>query len=391
MKRAILLSFFISLFTSTFSQAPEMFSYQAVLRGNDNQVITNQDVSMEISILLGSPTEGKPVYTEIHQINTSEEGVISITIGEGELQEGKFSEIDWNAGPVFLKTETTINDEQRTVISGTTQLQSVPYALHAKTAETITGQEDFPELPEIAATNNSVENQLKNVEDPTDPSDAATKAYVDALENKIKELTVLTEGVTDYDGNRYNVVKIGGNLWMAEDLKTRTYNDGTDIPFIFDDDRWASTTRGAYSYYDDPDMSLYNWHAVETGKLCPDGWHVPSESDWKELEMSLGMSEEDANAFGEERELPLDTVKWFHGFFGVQKNGLRIVNDENNEDGTFLLDDMASFWWTSSTFSLPTLDDSVPYSRSVDNTRYIYKNTLSKNNGLSVRCVKSSE
>ncbi len=97
----------------------------------------------------------------------------------------------------------------------------------------------------------------------------------------------------DADGNIYNTVKIGTQVWMAENLKTTKYNDGTPITNVKEDKEWGNLTTGAYCNYDNLNRNaeiygrLYNWHAVNTGKLTPEGWHVPSEEDWTILQNYL--------------------------------------------------------------------------------------------------------
>ncbi len=103
--------------------------------------------------------------------------------------------------------------------------------------------------------------------------------------------------VTDIEGNVYKTVKIGKQWWMAENLRTTIYNDGTIIPFITDNDEWKACTTGigAYCYHNQTIDSgsivkfgaLYNWHAVNTGKLAPEGWHVPTDAEWTKLEEYL--------------------------------------------------------------------------------------------------------
>jgi uncharacterized protein (TIGR02145 family) len=107
---------------------------------------------------------------------------------------------------------------------------------------------------------------------------------------------------SDADGNVYKTVKIGSQLWFAENLKTSKYNDGSEIPLVLEGANWTSTTTGAYCWYEnDPSNykdtygALYNWYSVNTGKLCPTGWHVPTDNDWKQLEMFLGMSQAEAD------------------------------------------------------------------------------------------------
>jgi len=100
--------------------------------------------------------------------------------------------------------------------------------------------------------------------------------------------------ITDIDGNTYKTVTIGTQTWMAENLKVTKYNDGIAIPNVTDNTAWSELTTGALCDYDNtPSNSetygkLYNWHAVNTGKLCPTGWHVPSDAEWTELTDYLG-------------------------------------------------------------------------------------------------------
>ena len=99
--------------------------------------------------------------------------------------------------------------------------------------------------------------------------------------------------VKDADGNKYNTVKIGNQVWMVENLKTTKYNDGTEILNVTSDTQWANLTTGAYCNYDNLESNaeiygrLYNWYAVNTGKLAPAGWHVPTDDDWIILENYL--------------------------------------------------------------------------------------------------------
>ena len=101
-------------------------------------------------------------------------------------------------------------------------------------------------------------------------------------------------GITDKDGNSYTSVTIGTQVWMVENLKTTKYNDGSPIPNVMDNTAWLQLTTDAYSWYDNdvsnktPYGALYNWYAVNTGKLCPSGWHVPSDAEWITLKSYLG-------------------------------------------------------------------------------------------------------
>ena len=139
MNRFYLLLTAILLTNVVWAQAPEKMSYQAVIRGTDNILYTNQDVGMQIGILQGSAS-GDLLYLENHTPTTNKNGLISIEIGAGSLVSGSFADIDWSKGPYFILTMTDPTGGTNYSITGTSQLLSVPYALHAQTAENITGE-----------------------------------------------------------------------------------------------------------------------------------------------------------------------------------------------------------------------------------------------------------
>ncbi len=113
----------------------------------------------------------------------------------------------------------------------------------------------------------------------------------------------VTRTVTDIDGNVYRMVKIGDQWWMAQNLKVTHYNDGTPIPHVTDNDEWRRLTTGAYCTYNNNENyaitygRLYNWYAVNDAcNIAPEGWHVPTDADWKKLEMILGISQAEVNS-----------------------------------------------------------------------------------------------
>jgi hypothetical protein len=119
---------------SMYAQSPNKMSYQAVIRNSSNALVTNSTIGMRISILKTSPT-GTAVYVETQTPTTNANGLVSIEIGGGSVVSGNFSVIDWANGPYFVKTETDVTGGSNYTITGTSQLLSVPYALHAKTVE----------------------------------------------------------------------------------------------------------------------------------------------------------------------------------------------------------------------------------------------------------------
>jgi hypothetical protein len=125
-------------FTYVLGQTPEKMTYQAVVRNSSDALVCNQAVGTQISILQGSAT-GTAIYVEIHTTTTNTNGLMTLEIGNGTVESGQMSNIDWAAGPYFLKTETDPNGGTNYTITGVSQLLSVPFALHAKTAETLSG------------------------------------------------------------------------------------------------------------------------------------------------------------------------------------------------------------------------------------------------------------
>jgi uncharacterized protein (TIGR02145 family) len=106
----------------------------------------------------------------------------------------------------------------------------------------------------------------------------------------------------DIDGNIYRTVKIGNQVWTVENLKVTKYRNGDAILYVIDNLEWAKLTIGAYCNYDN-DMNnimvygrLYNWYAINDSRnIAPTGWHVPTDEEWKQLEIVLGMSRSTAD------------------------------------------------------------------------------------------------
>jgi len=134
MKRIIILLSFAFYLLPAFGQSPNGMTYQAVIRNSSDQLVSNTTIGIQISILQGS-VSGTVVYSEIQTPMTNANGLISIEVGNGN----GFDTINWANGPYFIKAEVDLAGGTNYAITGTSQLLSVPYALHAKTAESITG------------------------------------------------------------------------------------------------------------------------------------------------------------------------------------------------------------------------------------------------------------
>ena len=307
------------------SQVPDRMSYQAVIRDLKGEIWAGKEVLVRVSILIGSE-RGSVVFSELHSVTTNENGLLSIEIGAGNFESGSIEDINWARSSYFLQSELDLEGKGFFGISITNPLLSVPYALHARTAERLSGEVPekdplFSISPAAAITSGDItswnnqsdfsgdyqsltnkpfiitENELNagskritQLGNPLNASDAATKAYVDEMLSIIQTIQV---GVNDLDGNRYKVIMIGNQVWMAENLKTTKYNDGTSIPLVTDNTAWSNLTTPGYCWYNNNESNkdtygaLYNWYAVNTGKLCPTGWRVPTDADWTTMENYL--------------------------------------------------------------------------------------------------------
>ena len=297
----------IASLTQLQAQAPQGFNYQATVRNNSGDLIINTNVYFKFNVIQGSQTS-LPVFTEIHYVPTDDLGQISLVIGQGTASAGVFSEIDWSLGSYYLGIE--LDTGSGYVAMGTTQLLSVPYALYAESSGNSTPT--TPNLQSVLAENNSANNQqIKDLQDPTDAQDAVTKNYtyskaeVDALlanlQSQIDDLDTdnSSGSVTDQDGNTYDYLTYGDQVWTVENAEMVTYRDGTPIPEVTDPTEWQNLTTGAWCYYDnDPTKPrLYNWYAVAgihdtdpntpNKEFAPQGWRVPTDVDWTTLENYL--------------------------------------------------------------------------------------------------------
>ncbi|MBN2612224.1 MAG: DUF1566 domain-containing protein [Bacteroidales bacterium] len=183
--------------SSIWAQSPEKMSYQAVIRNSSNQLVTNQSIGMQVSIVKDS-ANGTAVYIETQTPVTNANGLVSIEIGTGTTS-NDFSVINWSNGPYFIKTETDPASGTNYTITGTSQLLSVPYALHAKTAETLTGEitETDPVYSTSLAsgiTATDTTNWNNKLDSETDPVFTAWDKDYNDLTNKPSNATTSTDG-----------------------------------------------------------------------------------------------------------------------------------------------------------------------------------------------------
>jgi uncharacterized protein (TIGR02145 family) len=146
--------------------------------------------------------------------------------------------------------------------------------------------------------------------------------------------------VVDIDGNHYHTITIGTQVWMVENLKTTRFRDGSSIPLVILAQAWDTLMTPGYCWYDNdagkyknPYGALYNWYAVNTGKLSPAGWHVPTEAEWSTLTDFLGGS---YIAGGKMKEA--DTTHWWSPNTGADNSSgfTALPGGVRNNSGSFM-------------------------------------------------------
>jgi uncharacterized protein (TIGR02145 family) len=360
MKKVFSILAAVFLTATVWAQSPNKMSYQAVIRNSSDALVTNTQIGLEVNIRQGT-TSGTVVYTETQTPTTNANGLVSIEIGGGS----GFNTIDWANGPYFIETKTDPAGGTNYTITGTSQLLSVPYALYAKTAETITGGD-------------------------------ALLARIEALEEK----DLLNNGFTDpRDNNHYNVVKIGNQIWMVENLKY--------LPSVVGPETGSQTTPHYYVYgYNGTNVTdakatanyntygvLYNWPAAMNGAassttnpsgvqgVCPDGWHLPSDAEWTELTDYLGG---ESVAGGKLKET--GTTHWASPNTGATNEtgftalpgGYRLSNGPFGNIGS------GGYWWSATEGSATNAWARFMFYNYSD----VYRGSYEEEVGFSVRCVR---
>ncbi len=193
------------------------------------------------------------------------------------------------------------------------------------------------------------------------------------------------DSIYDSEGNKYRTIGIGTQTWMAENLKSTKLNDGTEIPFVADGTAWANLTTPGYCWFNSDSVgygALYNWYTVNTGKLCPEGWHVPSDDEWTTLTDYLGGI---SDAGGMLKET--GTSHWLSpntgatnatGFTGLPA-GYRNYAGGFNNIGHY------GFWWSTTEWT----SSSAWYRDVYYGYNSVDRSNSTKNSGITVRCIKN--
>lgn len=356
-------------------QAPEGISYQAIARDNSGNPIVDSPIGVKISILQGS-SGGTAVYRETHQANSNQYGLLNLSIGMGTALYGNFSQINWGLDEYFTEIAVDISGGTNYQVIGTTQLLSVPFALYAKNVQNVNDADADPEN----------EIQCFSVSEQGDTLYISGCNYV--IVPGISEANGGgTPGgtVTDFDGNVYETVQIGLQVWIKTCLRSLHYANGNSITgvYVYDDNNSYAEAYGR----------LYTWDAIMNGTgssngnpsgvqgVCPTGWHLPSKAEFEELISFIGGA---VGAGGKMKETgtnhwdPPNTAATNE--FGFTARGA----GERSLTGTYQYIKMQNEIWTSTEYNTSSAYDLTLY----NNQGGANMHSDNKDTGFSVRCVK---
>ena len=204
--------------------------------------------------------------------------------------------------------------------------------------------------------------------------------------------TLHAQTVKDADGNTYPTVKIGTQVWMAENLRTTKYSDGTAILYVKGESEWAALhgeiNKPAFCWYKDDSKTykntyggLYNWWAVKSNKLCPVGWHVPTDAEWSVVTDFLG-----GESIAGGKLKSKDKSAWLDPNTGAtNETGFNAVAAGYHSFlGSYLYKGAVSYFWSSTEYDLHNSYFRLLY----NDYPNVLRNFLYNTSGFCVRCIQ---
>jgi uncharacterized protein (TIGR02145 family) len=204
--------------------------------------------------------------------------------------------------------------------------------------------------------------------------------------------------VKDIDGNIYSTAVIGDYRWMTENLKSARFSDGSNIPCVKDHSVWLRLDSPAYCYYQNNENYadtlgfLYNWYAVNSGKLCPAGWRVPTDYEWMRIEgtadTKYGTNDSIWDKLGlrgfDAGQRLKSVIGWRKGVTGTDALGFSALPG-GERLSRYYAGGSSGFWWTSTEAS----SSSAYYRSLIYSFEFVARDTHPKRMGFSVRCIKN--
>lgn len=346
------------------AQTPQSFKYQTVARNNAGDVLASQNITFRMTLLQGD-LPGTVIYTETHATATNAFGLATLEIGRGTPVTGSFATINWSITPIFLRTEIDPAGGSSFVEMGTSELLSVPYALEAKHARTLTLEDENGNEFEITV------DPLGNlIASPILPPWQCGSPFTDTRDSKT-----------------YTTVPIGTQCWMAENLNIGTRIDGSS-------NQANNATIEKYCYENseaqcDVYGGLYQWNEMMNYTttpgvqgICPDGWHLPTDAEWTALTTYLGG---ESVAGGKMKET--GTTHWNSPNTGATNSSgfTGLPGGYRNIGGTFGGLGSDGYFWSSSEYSTTNA-----WARGLSySSAFVYRYIgLNKSYGFSVRCLR---
>ncbi len=398
--KQLLTFLFLAVSAIIIAQAPQGIPYQAIVRNTDGTAMASTSLTMTFKIHDISAT-GTVVYEETHSTSSNTQGLVSLNVGAGTPVTGTFASINWGSGAKFL--HVLMNSGSGNIDLGTQQMMSVPYSLFSEgsnstslsvsaTGDTLLqGNGDFIIIPGLSVANNT-----------TDVKGGLGSQLISPFISECANQYISVTGCNGvdsifYNDVYYNIVEIAGQCWFAENLTTTKFNDGQNITYVSDASAWSTANYPAFCWYNNEIASstlyggIYNWYTVSTSKLCPIGWHVPSDCDWMYLEKFLDIPVIELNSYYRQNDgstYALRSGSWNDGSFMNLLNFSAIPSPSRSTYGSFSIPlylNYSAAWYTSTQSS-----ENRPIVRGYSNgiiglRRHQYSDYKE---GIAVRCIK---
>lgn len=344
------------------AQVPQRINYQAIVTKPDGSILASSPVGYKFEILDGS-ISGPVVYSETHAPNTNASGMIGLKIGGGTVVSGVFSSLDWQHKSYFVRISVDVNGGTNYQFVDASQFLSVPYAFRSNTTDSVVGgaQADYNKLTnkpanldedkndDLTLSGNQTISGNKNftsavvVPQPVNAGDAATKAYIQTLENAVNALQSaidtlgIGEYVIDFDGNVYQPVAIGNQVWLNKDLMTTHFMNGDEIQLMDSLQEYLSVANHlskSFDFFAYKDFNIANKGLkansysknipLDNRNVCPLGYGVPTEAEFLEL-LNYVKSTTADNTFPLSKMEPVSALQFGDTSFELQL-GMYIVN-----------------------------------------------------------------
>jgi len=365
-----------------------------------NSIVLNENDVLHLTSTVGIAVQNKSNKNfQIYPNPMAEQSILTFIAPESGIT--TIGIIDFN-GKIIQQINTMLSSgEQRFRVSGINRgvylvrVAGKNFTCSAKLLSEFNLKGE-PKIEKVSSVKNTSVNPLKSTDVTVDmPYIAGDRLLYKGISGQYS--TIVTDVPTgskmitfdfatcsDVDENHYATVKIGTQLWMAENLRTTKLNDGTEIPNVTNDAEWLGLTTMGYCWYNnnspaykDTYGGLYNWYAVNTGKLCPAGWHVPSDNEYRALSDYLG-----SNSGGKIKET--GTSHWFNPNTGASNETGFTCLPGGERYNDFRLMGYWAFLWSNINASDSHAGVGLIYYNSdmMDGDEY------KKQCGFSVRCLK---